>query len=580
MERKLSTIFASDVVGFSKMMAANEELTLELLQQRRLVIDGLIAEHGGTIFGSAGDSVIAEFASPIKATECAVQMQGKMQAMNEDVPEERKMVFRVGINIGDVMVSQDNLYGDAVNIAARLEGQAKPDGICISKSVLDMVSQKLQVSYEDAGELALKNIAHPVQAYFVIQKRGATRYVQHADAPQLKVERIESGSLAVMLFKNLSKDEEQAYFCEGFSEDLISALSRFRKLTVLSGNASFAYRDKSRSPKEIGRELGVRYILEGSVRKLGPRMRVSASLISAEREHTVWSNNFDTTIDEIFDIQDELVETIVSTIVGRVEADALQELTSNRPENLAAYDVVLQGLEYHRRSMTAGENARKAHELFNKAIEIDPNYARAHAWSACSLANTAGWYPQDFDDSWFDDCTASVTRALEIDPNDPEAHRIMGAIKLSGGDFELATYHHERAVELCPSDAYIRSRYASLLIYLGEPQQALDEIHRAMRVDPFCPDVLFEDEGMGYYWLENYGNAIKSLRKVKVPTRNSLFYLAAALAKAEQTETASDTLKQAITTMDMTVEGFVSSQGYKNQEKRDELLQTLEPIAV
>jgi TolB-like protein/class 3 adenylate cyclase len=580
MERKLSTIFASDVVGFSKMMAANEEQTLDLLKQRRLVIDGLIAEHSGTIFGSAGDSVIAEFASPIKATECAVQMQGKMQAMNEDVPEERKMVFRVGINIGDVMVSQDNLYGDAVNIAARLEGQAKPDGICISKSVLDMVSQKLQVSYEDAGELALKNIAHPVQAYFVIQKRGATRYVQHADAPQLKVERIESGSLAVMLFKNLSKDEEQAYFCEGFSEDLISALSRFRKLTVLSGNASFAYRDRSSSPKEIGQELGVRYILEGSVRKLGPRMRVSASLISAEREHTVWSNNFDTTIDEIFDIQDELVETIVSTIVGRVEADALQELTSNRPENLAAYDVVLQGLEYHRRSMTAGENARKAYELFNKAIEIDPNYARAHAWSACSLANTAGWYPQDFDDSWFDDCTASVTRALEIDPNDPEAHRIMGAIKLSGGDFELATYHHERAVELCPSDAYIRSRYASLLIYLGEPQQALDEIHRAMRVDPFCPDVLFEDEGMGYYWLENYGNAIKSLRKVKVPTRNSLFYLAAALAKAEQTETASDTLKQAITTMDMTVEGFVSSQGYKNQEKRDELLQTLEPIAV
>ena len=580
MERKLSTILASDVVGFSKMMAANEEMTLELLQQRRLVIDGVIAEHGGTIFGSAGDSVIAEFPSPIKATECAVQMQGKMQAMNEDLPEERKMVFRVGINIGDVMVSQDNLYGDAVNIAARLEAEAKPDGICISKSVLDMVSRKIQVSYQDAGELVLKNIEYPVQAYFVIEKRGATRYVQHTEAPQVKVERAEAGSLAVKLFKNLSKDEEQAYFCEGFSEDLISALSRFRKLTVVSGNASFAYQDKSSSPKEIGRELGVRYILEGSVRKLGPKMRISASLISADRENTVWSNNFDTTMDEIFDIQDELVETIVSTIVGRVEADALQELTSNRPENLAAYDVVLQGLEYHRRSMTAGENARKAHELFNKAIEIDPNYARAHAWRACSMANTAGWYPDDFDDSWFDDCTASVTRALEIDSNDPEAHRIMGAIKLVTGDFDLATYHHERAVELCPSDAYIRSRYASLLIYLGEPQQALDEIHRAMRVDPFCPDVLFEDEGMGYYWLENYTNAIESLRKVKVPTRNSLFYLAAALAKAEQTETASATLKQAVTTMDMSVEGFVSSQGYKNQEQQDALLQTLEPIAV
>ena len=580
MERKLSTIFASDVVGFSKMMAANEEMTLDLLNQRRLVIDGLIAEHGGTIFGSAGDSVIAEFASPIKATECAVQMQGKMQAMNDDVPEERKMVFRVGINIGDVMVSQDNLYGDAVNIAARLEAEAKPDGICISKSVLDMVSRKIQVSYQDAGELVLKNIEHPVQAYFVIQKRGATRYVQHTEAPQVKVERTEAGSLAVMLFKNLSKDEEQAYFCEGFSEDLISALSRFRKLTVVSGNASFAYQDKSSSPKKIGRELGVRYILEGSVRKLGPKMRISTSLISADRENTVWSNNFDTTMDEIFDIQDELVETIVSTIVGRVEADALQDLTNNRPENLAAYDVVLQGLEYHRRSMTAGENARKAHELFNKAIEIDPNYARAHAWRACSMANTAGWYPDDFDDSWFDDCTASVTRALEIDSNDPEAHRIMGAIKLVTGDFDLATYHHERAVELCPSDAYIRSRYASLLIYLGEPQQALDEIHRAMRIDPFCPDVLFEDEGMSYYWLGEFTAAIDSLRKLKVPTRNSLFYHACALAKTEQTEKATETLKQAITTMDMTVERFVNSQEYKEQEKCDELLETLNAIAV
>ena len=578
MERKLSTIFASDVVGFSKMMAANEEQTLDLLKQRRLVIDGLIAEHGGTIFGSAGDSVIAEFSSPIKATECAVQMQGKMQAMNEDVSEEKKMAFRIGINIGDVMVSQDNLYGDAVNIAARLEAEAMPDGICISKSVLDMVSQKLQVSYQDAGELELKNIDHLVQAYFVIQKRGATRYVHHSDGPKVKVDRIESGSLAVMLFKNLSKDEEQAYFCEGFSEDLISALSRFRKLTLVSGNASFAYRDKSSPPKEIGRELGVRYILEGSVRKLGPRMRISASLISAERDHTVWSNNFDTTMDEIFDIQDELVETIVSTIVGRVEADALQELTSNRPENLAAYDVVLQGLEYHRRSMTAGENARKANELFNKAIEIDPNYARAHAWSACSLANKAGWYPQDMEDTWFDDCIASVTRALEIDSNDPEAHRIMGAIKLSGGDFELATYHHERAVELCPSDAYIRSRYASLLIYLGQPEQALDEIHRAMRIDPFCPDVLFEDEGMSYYWLGQFTEAIDSLRKVKVPTRNSLFYHACALAKSEQTEKATETLKQAITTHDMTVERFVASQEYKDQEKREELLETLQTI--
>ena len=580
MERKLSTILASDVVGFSKMMAADEEQTLHLLRQRRQVIDGLIVEHSGSIFGSAGDSVIAEFQSPIKATECAVQMQGKMQAMNEDVPEGRQMVFRVGINLGDVMVAQDNLFGDAVNVAARLESAAKPSGICISQSVFDMVSQKIKVSYEDAGELELKNIEYPVQAYFVIQSKGATRYTRGAfDAPQVTVERAEPGSLAVMLFKNLSKDEEQAYFCEGFSEDLISALSRYRKLLVVSGNASFAYRDKASSPKEIGRELGVRYILEGSVRKLGPKMRLNTSLISADRENTVWSNKFDTTIEEIFDIQDELVETIVSTIVGRVEADATQQLSTSRPENLAAYDLVLQGLEYHRRSGVAGENARKAYDLFEKAIEIEPGYARAHAWRACSLANVAEWYPDQFDDDWLDDCTGSVTKALEIDPNDPEGHRIMGAIKLEARDYELARYHHEKARELCPSDAYIRARYATLLIYLGEPEQALEEIHLAMRIDPFCPDLLFEDEGICQFWLGNLSEATESFRKLKVPTRNSLFYLAATLSKMAEAEKATETLKQARTTTDLSVDRFVQSQAYREEKRSQELRETLESIA-
>ena len=224
------------------------------------------------------------------------------------------------------------------------------------------------MSFEPKGALELKNIDTPIEAFFVIPFKGGGRFFQSSQEPQLKVEKADAGSLAVMMFKSLSNDEEQGYFCEGFSEDLISALSRFRRLLVVSASASFVYRDKTKTPKEIGRELGVRYILEGSVRKLGPKLRITASLISCERENTVWSNNFDTTMDEIFDIQAELVETIVSTIVGRVEADALQELTSNRPENLAAYDVVLQGLEYHRRSMTAGENARKANDLFNLSL--------------------------------------------------------------------------------------------------------------------------------------------------------------------------------------------------------------------
>ena len=370
MERKLSTIFASDVVGFSKMMGNDEEKTLEILGDRREVIDHAIAEYKGIIFGSAGDSVIAEFSSPVKATECAVQIQDKMKTLNENVPEDQQMIFRVGINIGDVMVSKDNLFGDAVNVAARLESAAKPAGICVSKTVFDLINQKVRVSFENAGELELKNIVEPIQAYFVIQSKGAGRYNQYEEKPQIKVEKAEQGSLAVMLFKNLSKDEDQEYFCEGFSEDLINVLSKYSKLLVVSGNASFSYRDKTKSPKEIGKELGVRYILEGSVRKLGQKVRVGAKLISAERENTIWSHNFDFKIDEMFDVQDELVETIVSTIVGHVDNEEVKQLSRLKPENHTAYDLVLQGLEYHRKSNVTAENAKKAVEFFDKAIEV------------------------------------------------------------------------------------------------------------------------------------------------------------------------------------------------------------------
>ncbi|SVC75221.1 uncharacterized protein METZ01_LOCUS328075, partial [marine metagenome] len=285
MDRKLTTIFASDVVGFSKMMGTDEVKTLNILQDRRLAIDSIIDEHGGIIFGSAGDSVIAEFASPIKAAEAAIATQLKMKTMNQDQDEENQMTFRVGINIGDVMVTADNLFGDAVNIAARLEAAAKPAGICVSKTVFDMINRKIMVSFEDAGELELKNIEFPIKAFHVIQNKGTPRYTQDSAEIQREVKEAEPGSVAVMFFKNLSNDDEQEYFCEGFSEDLLSMLARFNKLVVISSHASFAYREKSKSFKEVGRELGVRYIIHGSVRKMGPKMRITANLISTEHEN-------------------------------------------------------------------------------------------------------------------------------------------------------------------------------------------------------------------------------------------------------------------------------------------------------
>ena len=577
MERKLSTIMALDVVGFSKMMAQDEEKTLEVLTKRRAVIDKFITDNEGRIFNTAGDSVVAEFTSPVKAAECAVQIQNKNKTMNDVDGADMKMTFRAGINIGDIMVTENNLYGDAINIAARLEASALPDGICISQNVYDMINLKIKVSYEDAGALELKNIGRPIQAFHVVKCKGATRGLQHSEEkPNIKIEKAESGSLAVMLFKNLSNDEEQQYFCEGFSEDLISALSRYKKLTVVASNASFSYREKNKMPNEIGKELGVRYILEGKVRKLGPKMRITASLISSETGNNLWSNNFDTTIDEIFDIQDELVGTIVSTIVGNVEQDQIKQLSNSRPENMEAYDLVLQGLEFHRKSSISADNNKKALELFNKAIDVDPTYARAHAWKCCSLGNNSEWFPNDMPENWMEQAFGSVDKALELDPNDPEAHRIMGAVKLLfEGDMETAIFHHQKAIEICPSDTYHIARYAILLVYLGDPEKGLFEIHKAMRIDPFCSDLMFEVEGTCNYWLKKFDDAVTSYKKIKIDTRDSLFYLSASYKQLGDQSKASDVLKQALNLSQMSVEKFLGSQPYKSEETKNDLERVL-----
>ena len=577
MDRKLTTIFASDVVGFSKMMGTDEVKTLNILQERRQVIDSIIDEQGGIIFGSAGDSVIAEFASPIKAAEAAIATQLKMKTMNQDQDEENQMTFRVGINIGDVMVTADNLFGDAVNIAARLEAAAKPAGICVSKTVFDMINRKIMVSFEDAGELELKNIEFPIKAFHVIQNKGTPRYTQDSAEIQREVKEAEPGSVAVMFFKNLSNDDEQEYFCEGFSEDLLSMLARFNKLVVISSHASFAYREKSKNFKEIGRELGVRYIIHGSVRKLGPKMRITANLISTEHENSIWSNNYDLSIDEVFEVQDKIVEEIVATIVGRVEADSLNALATKRPENMAAYDLVLQGLEYAKKGNVIKENIEKAVQLFEQAIAAEPSYARAHAWRACSLGNLADW-EENPDPDLFSKAIKSANLALELDPNEPEVHRVMGSIKLwFERDYELGKYHFEKARELCPSDVYIISRYATMLIYFGEFEKALAELERAMRLDPFSHDLLFGAEALCHYWLRDYDQAIISFKKVKV-LKTHLFYLALTYLKKGDRETAQEKLKESRAMTGMDIESFIKSEPYENKDRINGLMADLDSI--
>ncbi|MBJ12247.1 MAG: adenylate/guanylate cyclase domain-containing protein [Candidatus Marinimicrobia bacterium] len=578
MERKLTTIFASDVVGFSKMMGEDEVKTLKILNERRLVIDKIINENGGIIFGSAGDSVIAEFSSPIKASEAAIAIQSKMKTMNQDKVEKDKMTFRVGINIGDVMVSDDNLFGDAVNIAARLEAAAKPSGICVSKTLFDMINRKIMASFEDAGELELKNIDFPIKAFHVLDNKGTPRFNQDSETIETVVKESEPGSVAVMFFKNLSNDEEQEYFCEGFSEDLLSMLSRYNKLVVISSHASFAYREKSKTYKEIGNELGVRYVIHGSVRKLGPRMRINANLVSTDNEKSIWSNNFDLLVEEVFDVQDKIAEEIVSTIVGRVEADALNNIKSKRPENMDSYDLVLKGLEYAKKGNVIKENTERAVELFEKAIETEPSYARAHAWRACTLSNLADWQ-EDPDPKLFESAIGSAKRALELDPSEPEVHRIIGALKLwYERDHDMAKYHFEKARDLCPSDVFIISRYAIMLIYFSEFEKALSELNRAKRLDPFSHDLLFGPEGICQYYLGNYNESVQAFKKVKVK-KNYLFYIALTYKKMGDENQASEKLKEAHAITGMSTDSFIDSQPFNDKQIVSKLKSEFESIS-
>ena len=580
MQRKFTTVLALDVVGFSKSMSIDEDRTLVNLQARRKFVDQLIEQKGGRIFNTAGDSVLAEFPNPVDAVECGVQIQNKSVSINNQSDEADKMSFRIGLNMGEVLVSDGDLFGDAVNVAARLEAQAIPDGLCISESIFDLVNMKVKVSYEDAGELNLKNIGRPVRAYNVLKCRGATRGLISADAePKVFIPQAEAGSVAIMLFKNLSNDDEQGYFCEGFSEDLISALSRYKSLLVISSNASFSYSIKEKTVSQIGSELGVRYLVEGKVRKMGPKMRISVSLLSAEDENVIWSQNFDTTIDDIFDVQDEIVATIVAKLVGKVESDQVKKLANKKPDVMEAYDLVLQGLEFHRKSSVSAQNNKKALSLFTQATEVDPNYARAFAWKTCSLANNSEWFPNDMPPNWMEDAFASVNRAMELDPDDPEAHRILGAIKLMfEGDMDKAIFHHKKAIEICPSDTFHLARYSVLLSYLGKPEEAMGQIEKALRINPFGSDLVFETQGVCGYLLKNYNEALSSFKNMQIETRTSLFYAAACHNCLGQLEFAKNKLELAKTDSGMKIDKFVSTQLYQNEEISNELKKNLSLI--
>src|SRR5499426_1130731 len=371
--RRLAAILAADIAGYSALMGADDAGTVRNLKEHQAVVLPMIKEHGGRVIDTAGDGILAEFGSVVNAAECAVAIQRTMAQRNADVEEARCMRFRIGINQGDVVFDDSRVYGDGVNVAARLENLAEPGGICISRKVYEDISGKMQLAFVDAGEQQLKNIAQPVRVYRISGEQLAA--AQATARPALALP--DKPSIAVLPFTNLSGDPEQEYFADGMVEDIITGLSRIRWLFVIARNSSFTYKGRAVDVKQVGRELGVRYVLEGSVRKAASRVRITGQLIDATTGVHLWADRFEGTLDDIFELQDQVATSVVGAIAPQLERAEIKRALRKPTESLDAYDYYLRGMTHASTPMP--EDADKALALLGKAIELEPDYAAAHA---------------------------------------------------------------------------------------------------------------------------------------------------------------------------------------------------------
>lgn len=535
MERRLTAILAADVCGYSARMEKDEAATLGLLQDLKGLIDHRVTTSKGRVFSRAGDGFLVEFQSPVTAVRAGFEIQRDLaqeRAKNPDILE-----LRVGVHLADVVSDGDDLLGDGVNVAARVESLAEPGSVTVSQAVFDQVKRTSYLKFEPLGPRMLKNISEPIRLYRVVGEMENHSYItgvnEDLEGGSIKLpETATRASVAVIPFENRSGDPEQDYIADGFSEDLITELSRFNSLFVPSRTASFAYRGQSVELDAVGRHLGVDYCLEGSLRRMGNRLRISVQLFRTDTGESIWADRYDCPFEEIFDVQDDIAARIVSTVVGRVERSRLTAAKTKRPTDLDAYDCVLRGLEHHRLGGVTLEDARLAVEWFDKAINIDPGYARAHAWRSCSRANLGRWGSENY----LDECIKSAERALELDENDAEAHRIMGAISTYLKQWEKAQFHFERALELNPNNSFIVARTGDLFNFLGQPDKALEMVARAVRLDPFLPDYCRELEVVALYGKHDFAGAYASAGQLTRMTRRSAAYRAAAALHLDDPE--------------------------------------------
>jgi len=510
MERRLAAVLAADMVGYSRLMEADEQGTLARLRTHRIeLIDPSIVKNRGSIIKTTGDGMLVEFASVSDAVACAAEVQSRMRRRNADVPPDQRIQFRVGINLGDIIFDGGDIYGSGVNVAARLEQTAGVGEVCISAAVYDQVRGSSGLLFEDLGEQALKNISEPVRIYrLLLDEEAPAAPTEEASASAAVVK----PSIAVLPFANMSGDPEQEFFTDGLTEDILTELSRRHELFVISRNSTFVYKGQAVNLREVAEKLGARYIVEGSVRKAGTRLRVTVQLIDSRNDSHIWAEKYDRTLDDIFEIQDEVTSAIVATLPGRIEAAQQDEVSRKKPSSLAAYECVLAAKVLHHRS-TREDNA-EAMKLIDRAVELDPEYAHAHAWRGCIRGQVWGYGWCEDRDAMLALASESIEKAAALDDNDADVHRLMAALCIVRNDLDQACYHQERALALNPNYDLAVVQMGELLTWTGQPEEGAEWIEKAMRLNPHFPVRFWSHLGKAHFTARLYEQAVSDFMRL------------------------------------------------------------------
>ena len=528
-ERRLAAILAADVAGYSRLMGGDEEGTLAALKaHRRELIDLKITEHRGRIVKPTGDGVLVEFASAVDAVRCAMEIQRTMAERNVAIPEDRRIEFRIGINVGDIIIDDSDIYGDGVNIAARMETLASPGAICLSDNAYRQIKGKLAIDVSDMGEQQLKNIAQPIRVYRVQLSNAASKAQAALPIP-------DKPSIAVLPFDNLSAEPDQGYLADGFVEAITAALSHIRSFFVIARNSAFTYKGRATNVRDIGRELGVAYLLEGSVQKAGKRLRITVQLVETEGGAHVWSERYDGTIDDIFDLQDRITEQVAGALQPSIRIAEIERSRRKRPQDLGAYDYTMRAMPHV--WMLEKEESAKALELLDKALAIDPKYPLA--------LSLAGWcHAQRAVYNWADDIAGSqarartsAERAAELSGDDPLILAVLGAVHTIVGNLGTARVLLERALALDPNAAWAWSRLGYVESLSNRPERAIEDFERALRLSPLDPMNFNTHAGMAFAHqaAQHYGEAVALYRRALEERPHAVWiyrYLASALSDA------------------------------------------------